>query len=713
MARLSELARHVIYPEGIVSTGWPAVRNTCTQLGLGFDEWQDGAGQLILAKGADGKYAADTIVMSIPRQVGKTYLIGAIVLALCINHSKLNVFWTAHLQSTARETFRAMQGIAKMPKVAPHIAQVTRGNGNEVIEFANGSRIEFNARGSGAGRGRTKIDVLVFDEGQHLYARAVDDLVPTTTASPNPLIFVIGTPPTSENDAEHFTALRQEAIDGDSDDTLYIEFSADRGCDPMDRDQWRKANPSFPQRTSARAILRLKKNLKTPGAFEREALGIWDEVTRHQAVVKGSVWAELADVGPDFDVLPDALAVDTSHDRQISIAACWREGDSFHIEEVWAGVDPNAAMARIVQAVRRKRRMPVVIDSVSPANSMIVGLRNKRVLVNQTNATDMVKACGTFLDAIEADTLTHGGQEAIDDALEGARKRPIGTAGGWGWNRKDESVFIAPLVAATLALFGASTVRKPRGEGRRGVRRRPRGHLRRRRRVLAGEPYSGCAGRPHEGSDRRAGIRQRHPDGVHAVGRHRSRVQPGDQQRHRRRARHRLPARCLMPISVPEVGPIKKVSADGMAVKKVSSGGNLLWAAFSLPARVSKTSPNQVIPKDVWTTITGWEKAAGFDGEPTANGMLITGAATIDISVSVTIEASVAALRGMRVMHNGVEAATPAAIVTGTVITQTIEDVVVAEGDVLSMQFNANTYYDSQRTVVAGPGTYIHISAAA
>ena len=90
-ARLSEVARHVIQPAGIVSTGWPSVRDTCARLGWGFDGWQDGAGRLILAKRADGLYAADTVVMSIPRQVGKTYLIGAIVFALCIIHPNLTV----------------------------------------------------------------------------------------------------------------------------------------------------------------------------------------------------------------------------------------------------------------------------------------------------------------------------------------------------------------------------------------------------------------------------------------------------------------------------------------------------------------------------------------------------------------------------------------------------------------------------------------------
>jgi hypothetical protein len=82
--RLSDVARHVITPVGIKSTGWPAVRDTCKRLGWGFDGWQDGAGRLILGKRADGLYAADTIVLSIPRQVGKTYLVACIIFALCL-----------------------------------------------------------------------------------------------------------------------------------------------------------------------------------------------------------------------------------------------------------------------------------------------------------------------------------------------------------------------------------------------------------------------------------------------------------------------------------------------------------------------------------------------------------------------------------------------------------------------------------------------------
>lgn len=46
-------------------------------MGMPLDPWQDGAARLALAKREDGLYAAGIggVILSIPRQVGKTYLI--------------------------------------------------------------------------------------------------------------------------------------------------------------------------------------------------------------------------------------------------------------------------------------------------------------------------------------------------------------------------------------------------------------------------------------------------------------------------------------------------------------------------------------------------------------------------------------------------------------------------------------------------------------
>jgi hypothetical protein len=445
-----------------VGTGWPAVRDTCQRLGWGFDPWQDGAGRLILAKRADGLYAADQVLVSIPRQVGKTYLFAAIVFALCLLNPGLTVIWTAHRVKTAKETFNSMSGLASQEKVAAHVRQILRGRGDESIMFTNGSRILFGAREAGFGRGFSGVDILVFDEGQILGESAMEDMVAAQNVAPNPLTILTGTPPRPKDPGEVFTLARQEALDGDSEGTLYIELSADRHGDVMDREQWRKANPSFPSRTPERAMLKMRKVL-SEDSFLREALGVWDEMSRHQPVVKKAAWQELVDVGPMDGSRPDALGVDMSHERLISIGACWVEGESAHLEEVWADADANEAMNWIVE--RAGRRIPVLIDGMSPAASMIADLKARGVSVKQTTAGDMAKACGMFEDRAKAELVTHADQERVNAALEGGRKRLIRDAGGWGWDRSDPTAAIYPIVAVTLALFGGvSNHRERKGE---------------------------------------------------------------------------------------------------------------------------------------------------------------------------------------------------------------------------------------------------------
>jgi hypothetical protein len=143
-----------------------------------------------------------------------------------------------------------------------------------------------------------------------------------------------------------------------------------------------------------------------------------------------------------------------SHGREISVGACWLEADSAHVEEVWAGIDEAAAVEWIVE--RTGKRLTVVIDGMSPAASMVPTLRARGVTVHVGTSSDMAKACGMVASEVDAKRLTHADQQSVNDAREGARKRAIGTAGGWGYDRSNPTVNIAPLVAVTLARFGAA-----------------------------------------------------------------------------------------------------------------------------------------------------------------------------------------------------------------------------------------------------------------
>ena len=52
---------------------------------------------------------------------------------------------------------------------------------------------------------------------------------------------------------------------------LYVELAADKDADSDDREQWAKANPSYPKRTSEQAIMRMRNNL-SDDSFRRERL---------------------------------------------------------------------------------------------------------------------------------------------------------------------------------------------------------------------------------------------------------------------------------------------------------------------------------------------------------------------------------------------------------------------------------------------------------
>jgi hypothetical protein len=80
--------------------------------------------------------------------------------------------------------------------------------------------------------------------------------------------------------------------------------------------------------------------------------------------------------------------------------------------------------------------MPVVIDSMSPAASMIPALKARGVKVH-VGGRRHGEGVRHWSSDVEAGRLTHADQESVNDAREGARKRAIGTAGGWGYDRSD------------------------------------------------------------------------------------------------------------------------------------------------------------------------------------------------------------------------------------------------------------------------------------
>ncbi|KFI50023.1 phage terminase large subunit [Bifidobacterium biavatii] len=456
-----------VLPDGLYSTCEPSLNALAKAAGDGFDSWQRQINRIALCMGADGMWSARNVVMSIPRQTGKTYDVGWIAIHRAARNPGTRIVWTAQHFSVIKDTFESMCAIVLRPEMTSLVDPnhgISLAAGKEEIRFRNGSRIFFRARERGALRGIKKIALLVIDEAQHLSDSAMASMLPTQNRAWNPQTIYMGTPPGPRDNGEAFTRMRDKARNGRSHSTLYVEFAAERGCDPLDRDQWRKANPSYPSHTSDESIVNLWENLSADD-FRREALGIWDEHSTSRAIdMKQWEDTTVSKMRPD-GIRSFGLDMNPTRTR-LTIGACMRyEDGTAHIEIAEYRDTNRDGTMWAVHLIDRvwDQTASVVIDGQSPAAALLPDFAEAGVKVTVTGATDMGRACGRFQDMLRDNTLTHlgeDGQQPLWDAVRKATSRPIGKSGMIGWNRPDDDTDISPLNAVTLALHGAMTTKR-------------------------------------------------------------------------------------------------------------------------------------------------------------------------------------------------------------------------------------------------------------
>jgi hypothetical protein len=442
-----------------VTTGWPQVTKTCsTKLGITFDDWQEGAGRLILAKRADGKLAAmiGGVGMSLPRQVGKTYLVGGMVFALCVDRPGMLVIWSAHHARTHTETFLAMQGFAKRLKVAPYIDKVYTGSGDEEIRFHNGSRILFGARERGFGRGIPGVDLIMSDEAQIMSDKALDAQLATMNTSQFGLAIFVGTPPRPDDPSEAFTRMRSEAWAGTLQDAAWIEFGADPGVNIHDRKAWAVANPSYPKRTPVESILRLQRKLK-PDSFLREGLGVWDDVSG-AAIFGPGRWEACVNADRPEGLVPGAFAVAVSYDQsQAAIAAAAVDADGL----LWLRpLEHGPGIAWLVESavrLQKTRDVDVVLDGRGPAVSLLPDFMKAGVRVKVASTADVLDAYDRTYQAVTTGMARHPGNPVLDKQVGSAVPRAVGDRFALGRKASvsDISLFEAVELAAGAALAPA------------------------------------------------------------------------------------------------------------------------------------------------------------------------------------------------------------------------------------------------------------------
>lgn len=449
-----------------VSSDWKRCHAINAAGGINLFEWQDEILKGWLGKDAYDHWAATTCAGSLSRQNGKS--LGLVVPR--INYGMVylgeEVLYTSHLQKTSTETFESVATFFDSKPLKKHVKDIKTALGREQVILKNGARIKFLARTRNGGRGQHG-SLLIFDEALELDADSQASFLPAISASKNPQVIYVSSPPTAQSTGEVFRGIRKRALSGESDKIAWFEWSVEEIGDVKDKTRWYLTNPSLGLLIQESTVESECEQMDAD-TFARERLGWWDNgAAKIERAIKETDWNACATNGPSKAGLV-VYAVKFSMDGSTGVlAACHKPENGKPFIYVVEARSLSRGLNWFVETLTKNasKAAQIVIDGQSNAQTL-----NDRLLDNGVPAQaiirprtkDVIAAYSTLTNAVKEQSILHYGQPALDASATKTKKRSIGANGGFGFASTDEAD--ATLIeACALALWAAKTTKRKPG----------------------------------------------------------------------------------------------------------------------------------------------------------------------------------------------------------------------------------------------------------
>ena len=427
-------------------------------LGYELDDWQCWLIDGILSTDEHYRLCATLCLILVSRQNGKNVVLEVVELYAFYVLEWPVILHTAHRQDTSADHMARMRSAIEANPDLESITGFIVANGKEkIVRKDTRAEIRFITRSKKIGRGKSP-RMVVFDEALYLTDEQLQAILPSMSAQSMsddaPLMVYTSSAPVPESAVLH--RMIHQFTEGGADG-FFADWGAAPGCDITDREIWRQTNPGYNIRISEEWIAERELALLSPDAFAIERLGV--VFAADQIPSELPEWPQCADPASRRDG-PVAIAVDVALDLSwSSIAIAGPRADGLLHVEVVECLPGISRTVEVLTKMAEKHNSPVWLNPRSEAAGLVRSLTDAGVTVNEVGGLDFMKACVQFRQQVTASQLRHRAQDVLNVAVAGAAVRPVGE--GWVWAGRTSHVDISPLMAVTLAAWGATQAATP------------------------------------------------------------------------------------------------------------------------------------------------------------------------------------------------------------------------------------------------------------
>lgn len=447
-----------------------------------------------------GQLWYEEVIITVPRQSGKTTLIMALMIWRCVimarRLGRQVVTYLAQSGKMARRklereflpTLKQAKGFTQVPHsraapTKPTEYKPSMNNGSEHILWGTGSYLQVDAPTATASHGDV-LDMPVVDEAfahtDDLVEQAVDA---ASVTRQSPQTYVIST---AGNEKSIYlwnkVQAGRAAVTTPGTRTAYFEWSVPHEVEYDDTEAWAEYLPALGHTiTLPRLMARLDKAQRNPddvdedgyepgiAGFRRGYLNQWVKtpptgVVAVESEISAGVWMSepLVDRSSAIVGRP-VLGVAVAHEGvSAAVVVAGRRADGLpHVETLLRQPGTWWLEKTLRELVAEWSPVAVGWHSGGPARVLQPDIERAAKSGPNTglqplNGREWAAACEAFALAVKSGNVRHLGDVLLEDAVSGASRREVGA--GWEWDLREARTDITPLAAATAAVRTLETV---------------------------------------------------------------------------------------------------------------------------------------------------------------------------------------------------------------------------------------------------------------